>query len=890
MAKSNDEQTNEDPIAESTESGFSSGKIKRLVAVVLFLGAGSFAISQVVTSGSEKSDDPADQIALDESSPAAVEPAKKLTQNEVVAQSEKGLTDAGKGQPKQRTQAEQVGRLAANQRQQANNSSFQQPAKPGKTTPNKPSAKSDLRQKQANAENKPGTGGDKPALPQLIRPGSTDLPVKTAGQTASTATQGNGFALPARKNQNNQRPNLSATKNSTDSSFAGTTTKPKLAPSTGPAASGEPEKNNSFQATGNRFAAPDNASQGRGLRPAVPGEAPATTSSLADSLEPSAPLAQPNLLSQPGSPSNAGGVIPSVPRNPAPQTAFDKSRVRPPRAGLAKPETTEDLLPGFVNPQETGPADANPATRLSLPATPSATVKPTPAKPGALAESKRSAPTTLPSMRSPTQANMQKASSKIGGPNRLINNFFTKPIPDQQYEGVQAPSVTIEKIAPREIQVNTPADFQLIVKNVGRITANQVEVHDQIPQGTELMQAMPQPERGSQGQVSWKLGSLRPGQEKRIDVRLKPTTPGVIGSVAHVTFAAQASMRTRVTRPILTIRHRTQPKVMIGDTITLDIAVKNEGDGPATNVYVQEDVPQQLTFEDGIRELEYPLGTLAPGQSKNVKLTLKASSAGKLNNTIVAFADGGLQSQHEVELEVVAPNLVATSDGPRKRYLRRQATHQLAVQNAGTARATNVEMVVRLPQGLRFVNTNNRGKYDRNTHAVHWSMAELAPGQVATVDLTTVPMEVGDQNIRFEALADLQQNTNVEHMMNVEHLTDIFFDLDDVVDPIEVGSQTTYSLRIVNQGTQTANHVQVFVDMPEGIQPTAVEGDITSEIREQEILFAPITSLNPGDEITLKIHANGTRPGDHRIAVNLQSDGREINVTKQESTRVYSDR
>ena len=78
--------------------------------------------------------------------------------------------------------------------------------------------------------------------------------------------------------------------------------------------------------------------------------------------------------------------------------------------------------------------------------------------------------------------------------------------------------------------------------------------------------------------------------------------------------------------------------------------------------------------------------------------------------------------------------------------------------------------------------------------------------------------------------------------------------------------------------------------MPEGIQPTAVEGDITSEIREQEILFAPITSLNPGDEITLKIHANGTRPGDHRIAVNLQSDGREINVTKQESTRVYSDR
>ena len=111
-----------------------------------------------------------------------------------------------------------------------------------------------------------------------------------------------------------------------------------------------------------------------------------------------------------------------------------------------------------------------------------------------------------------------------------------------------------------------------------------------------------------------------------------------------------------------------------------------------------------------------------------------------------------------------------------------------------------------------------------------------------------------------------------------------------MVDPIEVGSETTYRLRIVNQGTRASNNIELAVVFPEGIQPVAVEGNVANQIAGQQIRFAPINSLNPGDEIRLTIRARGTRAGDHRVAVNLQADGREINVTKEESTRVYSDR
>ncbi len=467
----------------------------------------------------------------------------------------------------------------------------------------------------------------------------------------------------------------------------------------------------------------------------------------------------------------------------------------------------------------------------------------------------------------------------------------TAPTPgDRLLEGIQSPSVTIEKIAPREIQVNQPADFQLVVKNTGRIAAKGVRVFDQIPAGTELVQSTPQPSRGPNNQISWDLDTLDPGQEKTIRIQLKPTRPGEIGSVAQVTFSAQASMRTKVTKPVLAIRHTTEPRVMIGDKVILNIDVKNEGDGAAKDVIIQEDLPAELEFSEGFRELEYAIGTLGPGQSRKVQLELRAAKIGKCRNVLVAHANGGLQTQHAVDLEVIAPSLVATGEGPTKRYLKREATHRFAVRNNGTAEAMNVELVCRLPSGLRFVSTNNRGKYDENSHSVYWSLAQLDVGLVANVEVTTVPTEPGNQDLKLDVVADLNQTTSAICKLNVEHLTDIFFDIDDVVDPIEIGNETSYKLRIVNQGTKTATNVQLQVDFPQGIQPTGVDGNVTANIRGQQIAFVPITSMNPGDTIEITIRGKGITAGDHRIAANLIADGREVNVSKQESTRVYSDR
>ena len=393
--------------------------------------------------------------------------------------------------------------------------------------------------------------------------------------------------------------------------------------------------------------------------------------------------------------------------------------------------------------------------------------------------------------------------------------------------------------------------------------------------------------------LNWNLGALRPGQEKKITFQLKPIQPGEMGSVAQVTFATQASMRTLVTKPVLEIVHQTEATHLIGDSVVLDVIVINKGDGPAKNVMIQQKVPEQLEFPDGLpnasRRIEYEVGTLMPGKSQRVKLALKAANIGKIQSIMYASAEGGLRAKHELPIEVIAPKLVTQSSGPKKRFLKRSATHEFRVANQGTAKATNVQLIAKLPNGLRFVQANNQGRYDSESHAVYWSLAELAQNIEAQVELKTMPVDVGNQPIKFESSADLNIKSALEHDLSVEHLVDVFFEIDDVIDPIEIGGDTNYRVRVVNQGTKAATNIRLQIDFPTGLAPTSVNGSVRHAIRGQQVLFEPINSMNPGDELNFMVSGRGQSVGDHRVVVSMQTDGRTSPVSKQESTRVYSD-
>ena len=171
-----------------------------------------------------------------------------------------------------------------------------------------------------------------------------------------------------------------------------------------------------------------------------------------------------------------------------------------------------------------------------------------------------------------------------------------------------------------------------------------------------------------------------------------------------------------------------------------------------------------------------------------------------------------------------------------------------------------------------------------------WELAELRQDVDANVEVLTEPIAIGNQPIKFEANADLNMRDTTEQPLVVEHLVDVFIDIDDVLDPIEIGSDTSYRVQVVNQGTKVATNVKLEVNFPNGLKPTAVDGPLANQIRGQQVVFSPIESLKPGARLSFVVSGQGKAAGDHRVVLKMDTDGRSTTVSKEESTRVYADR
>ncbi|HEV3023430.1 MAG TPA: hypothetical protein VGX76_13235, partial [Pirellulales bacterium] len=305
-------------------------------------------------------------------------------------------------------------------------------------------------------------------------------------------------------------------------------------------------------------------------------------------------------------------------------------------------------------------------------------------------------------------------------------------------------------------------------------------------------------------------------------------------------------------------------------------------------ILISETIPEQLEHPAG-SELEYEVGDLKPGESRQIDLVMNSVKAGQVVNLLTARGEGQLQAEQQSEFMVVAPQLELAMQGPKRRYLERQATYTVTVSNPGTAPAKEVQLLTHLPKGLKFVGANNSGEYDSVTNTVHWVLEELPAKQSGQVTLTTLPIEAGEQTLKVEGMAERGLSAEQEEVVTVEGVAAILFQLADEADPIEVGGETTYEIKVVNQGSKAATNVQVVAVFPPQLKPRSAHGPTRDSVVGQEVRFQPLGRLPPKGETTYQIRAQGVEPGDLRVQVQLLTDEMQSPVTKEESTRVYAD-
>ena len=451
-----------------------------------------------------------------------------------------------------------------------------------------------------------------------------------------------------------------------------------------------------------------------------------------------------------------------------------------------------------------------------------------------------------------------------------------------------AQNLTLEWVGPVQIKVGRPFIYELVVRNVGSATASDVVLRDTSPENMKITAVEPRGIPEGAGYM-WSIGQLAPRQERRIKIEMIAEKRGEISCHATVTATTPANARFRISEPKLVLSQDCPEKVMLGDVVTVTVAISNPGDGPAENVTINSALSEGLKHEKG-QEFSYELGTLAAGETRSIQLACSTVAGGEQSVHSVAVADGGaLQAEAESYTLVTEPKIDVVISGPRRRYLERGANYKVVVTNPGDASVNNVKLRVMLPAGFKYIKSSTGGRHDYTTRTISWFVGTISGGETKEFGYRCTAVQTGDQKHLALVAGQRALKGQAEIVTGVEGISALLLEVVDVDDPIEVGADTAYEIRVTNQGSREATNVIIQSVVPREMSVRGGQGPTKYRSDGQEIVFSPLPKLAPKAVAIYRVYVTGSNVGDARFQARLLSDSLTEPVIEEESTKVYDD-
>lgn len=451
----------------------------------------------------------------------------------------------------------------------------------------------------------------------------------------------------------------------------------------------------------------------------------------------------------------------------------------------------------------------------------------------------------------------------------------------------QLPAISLESSSPITATVGKTVEQQIVVRNTGAVAAEQVEVRGRLSIDSELISTDPKAEVVDSTLV-WRFARIPASGQQTIILRVKPLIAGELSCQTNVSFKSTGAMKTQVQEAKLKLTCEAPTSVVVGSEVRLVMNVSNIGNAVAEGVQIRQLMPGVVqTGVPAGKPLALEVGTLMPGESRVLETASIARHAGLVRISLVAQAEDGTQTTAEHMLRVTAPKLALQVNGPDFRYVNRKATYQFMLANPGDALATNVNLMVGLPEGLEYVDASGDAVYNPEKRTIAWAIGSLAAQQRRDFTVNVLPKSEGQHLQRVVAWADGNLMAKSDKVTRVDGVTALVMEITDLEDPIEIGSETAYQIHIMNRGTKSAERVQLAVTVPDGMTPVRVESSGKYRIQGQQIQFEPIASLGPQSATVFQVYVKGTARGMQRFRAVMNCPTMPNAVITEESTEVY---
>ena len=449
---------------------------------------------------------------------------------------------------------------------------------------------------------------------------------------------------------------------------------------------------------------------------------------------------------------------------------------------------------------------------------------------------------------------------------------------------VQAPCVLIEKRGPETTLLGQPIQYEIIVRNPGPSPVYNVRVEEELPPPVKFVSSEPLSEN-STGRPTWTLGNLEPNSERRIRVQVQPPGEGELRTCASVTFSGTAILKTQVVQPHLAVTVRSPEQVSAGDPVPIQIQLSNSGSVAIPNLVLRGRLSDGLQHPQG-SNIEAEIGSLAAGETRSITLATTAIRGGGQTCELTATA-AGVEATGRSSVQVLEPKLQLRRTGPTRCYLKGEIGFELEAGNPGTAPANNVVVTDSLPAGLDFVLASEGGTYDPQSRTITWRFAAMTPGSKRTLNYRVKATALGEHVARAAIRADSGGIVRTEGTFLVEGISAMSLEVVDLDDPVEVGGELTYEVRIVNQGSSPCTNIQIVAQVPDGMQARDGSGPTAYRVQGSQAVFEPLQRLATKADAVYRIKVCGLVPGDYRFRVQMTCDQLKQPVVKEESSRVY---
>lgn len=340
-------------------------------------------------------------------------------------------------------------------------------------------------------------------------------------------------------------------------------------------------------------------------------------------------------------------------------------------------------------------------------------------------------------------------------------------------------------------------------------------------------------------------------------------------------------------RPGLRVELGVPTEVNRCEPFTVRVALINTGQAPLEQSRLTVTLGPGLRTEDDREELTLEPGSLAAKEGRQFRFPVRALDTGE--RTLVARAlAGALRDEARASTRVRAPRLAVDCGAPLEVPLGRPVEVCLAVGNLGDAPETQVVLTLPVPEGTDVEGLTGDGRLADGV--ITWVLPELAPQEVEKCCVTFRTRRPGGLNFVATVRGACAPEAGTTCSTQVTGIPAVLLEVVDLADPVSVGDQVTYEIRVTNQGSAPLTRIRLACHLPEAQTFTAGAGQTPVTVAsgtERTLLIEPLAVLEPGATASWQLTVRATAGGEQRVLVELTSDQFVRPITELESTTQY---